>query len=495
MLGVAVLIVVLSVHAGFEREVKKLLLGFAPHIEIQQQFGLVENHQELGEDLRSIPGVSGSYAMIEDFVLLDSANYRRPVLYRAVDTSDQEQIKALDELLDRENYPESRADMGLDEYTVISRQLAFSLGLSVGDQVEVFSSRNFDGVKDVFEATNSEPLKVSQLEEIQKLLLLAEEGGQQWETPKLQDFYLRIQALENETGRIGEIEVLENIRIAIEEQSEKSADETFYTLSEALWPQVTSLLRDLQNFDEVEADAEALRGVKEIVLPKSLTVWGVYRDTQRTPGPAMFIPLSVGQELKGFEGGAEVVAVRLDDPFDAYQTGITIQERIGEDYFVSHWMERHQTQFQLIRTERMMMTFALSFIGLISAFSIMAVMYTVTIQKKQEIGVMKALGATGGQISWVFLWQGLFVGFFGAVGGILLALLVIWRRVEIQTFLANRGFDPFPADFQGFELPAEINPTFMTIVALTAWILCGLAALIPAWKAASNDAAKSLRNL
>jgi lipoprotein-releasing system permease protein len=159
-------------------------------------------------------------------------------------------------------------------------------------------------------------------------------------------------------------------------------------------------------------------------------------------------------------------------------------------------MDRHVAQFSLIRTERLMMTFALSFIGIISAFSIMAVMYTVTIQKKQEIGVMKALGADGKQISWVFLWQGLVVGFFGALGGIALALLIIWQRVPIQHFLAGIGFDPFPSEFQGFsELPARIMPGFMAIVAIAAWILCALAALFPALRAARNDAAKSLRNL
>jgi len=73
---------------------------------------------------------------------------------------------------------------------------------------------------------------------------------------------------------------------------------------------------------------------------------------------------------------------------------------------------------------------------------------------------------------------------------------VIWQRVPIQRFLASFGFDPFDADFQGFtELPAEIRPGFMIVVAIVAWILCGLAALLPALKAARNDAAKSLRNL
>lgn len=60
MLGVAVLIVVLSIHAGFEREVKKLLLGFAPHVEVQEMSGFVEDWEGLKDNLDEVEGVVGS---------------------------------------------------------------------------------------------------------------------------------------------------------------------------------------------------------------------------------------------------------------------------------------------------------------------------------------------------------------------------------------------------------------------------------------------------
>jgi len=311
MLGVTVLIVVLSVHAGFEREVKKLMLGFAPHVEIQSPWGPLKNYEELGEQLKQSSGVTGSYAMIEDYVLLDAPNYRKPVLYRAVDTADEDQTQALKELLDLESYPGSRADMGLDEYTVISRQLAQSLNLSIGDEVQVFASRNFEAVKDIFAATNEDPLKVRAAEELSSLLAIIEKGEEQGKTPEFQEFYGRIQMLEEQTGRVGEIELIQEMLFAIEDGAIKDESGDFYRLEPTMWAQLQSALIGLQEFDEVSADAQVLKGMKEIVLPKSLKVWGVYRDTQRTPGPAMFIPLPVGQELKGFEGGAELLALRL----------------------------------------------------------------------------------------------------------------------------------------------------------------------------------------
>ena len=89
MLGVAVLIVVLSIHAGFEREVKKLLLGFAPHVEVQELNGMVRDWDALEAQLNQVEGVLGSYALLQDIVLVDAPGYRKPVAFRAIDTKDE----------------------------------------------------------------------------------------------------------------------------------------------------------------------------------------------------------------------------------------------------------------------------------------------------------------------------------------------------------------------------------------------------------------------
>jgi len=58
------------------------------------------------------------------------------------------------------------------------------------------------------------------------------------------------------------------------------------------------------------------------------------------------------------------------------------------------------------------------------------------------------------------------------------------------------GFDPFSASLTGFNvLPAYNNAVEQAVIGLMAFILCSLAALVPAFFAARSDAAKSLRNL
>jgi lipoprotein-releasing system permease protein len=109
---------------------------------------------------------------------------------------------------------------------------------------------------------------------------------------------------------------------------------------------------------------------------------------------------------------------------------------------------------------------------------------------------MKALGAAPGQIVRVFAYQGVILGALGAILGVIGGLLLVRFREQVQEGMRSFGFDPFPADFNGFPvLPAHVNPGEVISIGLAAFVLCSVAALLPAFFAARSDAAKSLRNL
>lgn len=199
----------------------------------------------------------------------------------------------------------------------------------------------------------------------------------------------------------------------------------------------------------------------------------------------------------GTTGGVNGVSLRLVDP---YLAGEVLEDEVRavvpEGWEPVTWMSQFEKEFALISTQKLMMTLALSFIMLIAVFSISAVMFTVTLQKKREIGVMKALGATPTQVTNVFAFQGVIVGFFGSLIGVALSFAVLKNLGNLQTVLREFGFDPFSKSFYGIEsLPYEINPAEMAAVCVGAFVLCSLAAYVPAWVAARADAAKSLRSL
>jgi len=141
------------------------------------------------------------------------------------------------------------------------------------------------------------------------------------------------------------------------------------------------------------------------------------------------------------------------------------------------------------------MFFLLFFIVVVAAFGIMSTLITVTVQKRREIGIVKALGANISQIIWVFLGQGTVVGLFGTLTGLGLGMTLIRYRNEFSHWLASAlHIEIFPREvYQFSEIPAQVIPYDVAIICISAFLICSLAALIPAYFAARLDPVKALR--
>ena len=167
---------------------------------------------------------------------------------------------------------------------------------------------------------------------------------------------------------------------------------------------------------------------------------------------------------------------------------------LGLQWEIIPWSESFKQWHQMIAKERIMMSFVLSSISLIASFCIMAVMFTVSLQRRREIAVLQALGATPARIMAIFTWQGVIIGFVGALLGVALALLVLYYRLEIQAFLASMDMDPFPMQTHGITLPAKYTPSTIIMQAVRAFIMVTLASAIPAFFISRQDPAKALRS-
>ena len=141
------------------------------------------------------------------------------------------------------------------------------------------------------------------------------------------------------------------------------------------------------------------------------------------------------------------------------------------------------------------MTFILFFVMLVAAFGLCSTLITITVQKSREIGLMKALGASDQQVCGVFLFHGVVVGLVGAVWGTIFGLVVLHFRNPFRDFLLHQfHIQVFAADVYGqTEIPAVINPVIVTLIAISAVMICILASLIPAVSAARLAPARALR--
>ena len=257
------------------------------------------------------------------------------------------------------------------------------------------------------------------------------------------------------------------------------------------------ILNEIERLEKTGGKPEDIASLKQLILPTELEVTGIFESGRYLyDSEFLIVPLHIGQELYNLGPAAHGLAVKTKDPYLANKVRDDLNSRLDSPAYSMSWMDMNKQIFDAIRMERQVMFFILMFIILVAAFGIMNTLITVTVQKTREIGVMKALGARTNQIVGVFLAQGMVVGVFGTLIGLALGISLTQYRNEANHFLSRAlGVEVFPASvYQFSEIPAEIVASDVAIICLSAFVICSVAALIPAWFAAKLDPVKALRH-
>lgn len=394
-LGITVLIVVISVMTGFDRELQRVILGFEPHLTVSNG-AILEDWREVLPKLRQTPGVLAAAPYVQGPVLAEFEGRVVTPWLRGINFEDEQQIIDLKKTI-VEGAPSLESDTA-----ILGRALADSLGVRVGDTLTVYAPGNIKGV----------------LEELRR------------------------------------------------EQDDPAAQKK--TLSE---------LKD------------------DIVLPSELRVGAIFASGRNAyDASVLLVPLFVGQELYNLGDGVSGISVKTAGADSAGTVKHAINQSMGSVY-AETWFDKNSERLDAVRLERQVMFIILMFLVVIAAFGITSTLITVTVQKRREIGILMAMGATRAQIVWVFLSQGMVVGFFGNLTGLAAGMTLITYRNPFKEWLSARlGIEIFPAGIYELNgIPAEVVPRDVAIICVSAFVICSLAALLPAYAAARLDPVKALR--
>jgi lipoprotein-releasing system permease protein len=245
-------------------------------------------------------------------------------------------------------------------------------------------------------------------------------------------------------------------------------------------------MKETRNKDDAEA-----------VLPEDFEIAGIF-DVGYYEFNSAFVVTSLrnAQELFDLRDGVSGLLVNLTDPYLAEQVQKELYKILPVDCYIKTWQKENSTFFSALAVEKNLMFFLLFFIMIVAAFGIMSGLITFVVQKTREIGMLKALGATSGQIMWVFLAQSLMVGVLGVASGFGLGMLAVHYRNEFLAILRRAtGFELFPAKIYMFtELPALISPQDIALICGGSLVICLLAGLLPAWNAGRLKPVEALRH-
>ena len=395
-LGVTVLILVISVMTGFDRELRQKVIDFDAHILVTSE-DVLRDWRSLKTKIDHVPGVVATAPYVQGPVIVEFQNRRLAPLIRGVDPKQEENVVPL-----RKFVKQGKLDLD-GESVVLGIDIARKLQINIGDKLTIYSPGNLGQILD------------------------------------------GIKKLENSKG------------------------------------------------DEEKAAIDELR---DVILPKELAVTGIFETGHYIhDSEFLLVPLYIGQELYGLGDALHGITVKTENPYSAERVKDEIENFLTPPQFAQTWIDMNRQYFEAVRLERTVMFFLLFFIVVVAAFGIMSTLITVTVQKRREIGIVKALGANISQIIWVFLGQGTVVGLFGTLTGLGLGMTLIRYRNEFSHWLANTlRIEIFPREvYQFSEIPAQVVPYDVTIICISAFLICSIAALIPAYFAARLDPVKALR--
>jgi lipoprotein-releasing system permease protein len=235
-----------------------------------------------------------------------------------------------------------------------------------------------------------------------------------------------------------------------------------------------------------------------VKLPEELEVRGIYEAGQRDFDSEFVITsLGIARDLLGMSRGALTIHVKTAAPQDtrAFEACVdAIRTTIGPGYSVQTWQTIDRVLFSALAVEKNMMVILLMFITIVAIFCVTVTLIVITVQKTDEIGLLKALGFSSRQILWTFVLYGWIQCLAGTLLGIGLAYLVLHNLQHLVDLLGWFGLQVFPKSIYGLDhIPWRVIPSEIAEVALAVIAFCSLASFFPAWRAARLDPVQALR--
>ncbi|RDD91939.1 ABC transporter permease [Acidovorax sp. BoFeN1] len=216
--------------------------------------------------------------------------------------------------------------------------------------------------------------------------------------------------------------------------------------------------------------------VSDAVRVTALVDLGVKDLNRRT----VIVPLRAAQSLLALPGGATQLDLTLKDVWVAQTLARALQGQFP--YKIESWQESNAQLVSALNAQSISTSIIRGVVLAVVVLGIASVLVVSVVQKGREIGILRAMGATRGQVLRVFLVQGAVVGVLGSVLGLLLAVALIWVFTHFV-----RGSDGMPL------FSIALPPAMALQVALIASVCGVLAAVAPARRAAALDPAQAIR--
>lgn len=217
----------------------------------------------------------------------------------------------------------------------------------------------------------------------------------------------------------------------------------------------------------------------------------------------VFVPIAALQRMRGMidpqSGLASVnsIQIKLKDGADLEGVRDRLRKAFPADlYAVASWKDKQGPLLAAVDMEMAVLNILLFLIIAVAGFGILAIFFMIVVEKTRDIGILKSLGARAGGIAGIFLGYGLFLGIVGAGAGLALGLAIALNintiRAGVEWCTGQRVFDP--SIYYFFKIPTIVDPVTIAWIVAGAIAIAVASSVLPALRAAGLHPVEALRH-
>ncbi len=239
-----------------------------------------------------------------------------------------------------------------------------------------------------------------------------------------------------------------------------------------------------------------LSGVKLVPVYKSFVVCDYFKsEMSEYDSNYVFVPLEHLQRLRTMEDRVTSIQIKLKDYRDAKAVIAALRGMFPAGYRVETWEDKQGPLLAAIGVEKRLLNVLLFLIICVAGFGILAIFAMIVAEKTRDIGILKALGASNGGVMKIFLGYALLLGLVGAGFGTALGLTLTIYINDFEQLLSRlTGQEIFPRTVYYFDqIPTHIQPWSVSLVNLGAIAIAVFFSIVPAVRAALLHPVRALR--
>jgi lipoprotein-releasing system permease protein len=200
-----------------------------------------------------------------------------------------------------------------------------------------------------------------------------------------------------------------------------------------------------------------------------------------------YISMSDAQDLMEMGNRRTGIEIKIKNIYNARVFGRKLEKKLEYPYRTNNWIDLNSSLFSALKLEKIGMFIILSFITIVAAFNIAAMLFMIVTIKTREIGILRAMGAKRKDVMWIFVLQGIFVGFIGTVLGNIAGFTISYLLGKYQFIQMPKGV------YMLNTLPVKMHISDFLLVSGCAILISFLLTLYPAYKASKMEPQEAIR--